>query len=179
MPFTDVKIQRADGSRAAVGEVAELYVRSPSVSPGYWQRPESNAETFVDGWCKTGDLASVDAEGFITLGGRAKDMIRSGGENIYPAEVEAVLTTAPGVADAAVVGVPDAKFHEVGCAILIPIDGHWQAEAPKSNPQYYYRPWKTILVRTVADGGESFYVCGDHRQTLPHLRQAAIGAPPP
>jgi hypothetical protein len=58
---------------------------------------------------------------------------------------------------------------------LIQIDGEWQAEAPKSNPQYYYRPWKTILVRTVADGGESFYVCGDHRQTVPYLRRAAIG----
>jgi len=57
---------------------------------------------------------------------------------------------------------------------LIPIAGEWQSEAPKSNPQYYYRPWKTILVRTVADGGESFYVCGDHRQTVPHLRHAAI-----
>ncbi|MCI0357434.1 MAG: hypothetical protein L0211_02990 [Planctomycetaceae bacterium] len=56
---------------------------------------------------------------------------------------------------------------------LIKIDGQWQTEAAKSNPQYYYRPWKTILVRTVADGGESFYVCGDHRQTVPHLRQAA------
>jgi hypothetical protein len=57
---------------------------------------------------------------------------------------------------------------------LIKIDGQWQAEAPKSNPQYYYRPWKTILVRTVADGGESFYICGDHRQTVAHLRNAAI-----
>jgi hypothetical protein len=57
---------------------------------------------------------------------------------------------------------------------LIPIDGEWDKEAPKSNPQYYYRPWKTILVRTVADGGESFYICGDHRQTVPHLRQAAL-----
>jgi hypothetical protein len=57
---------------------------------------------------------------------------------------------------------------------LIPIEGDWQSEAPKSNPQYYYRPWKTILVRTVADGGQSFYVCGDHRQTVPYLRQAAI-----
>ena len=58
---------------------------------------------------------------------------------------------------------------------LIPIDGEWQSEAPKTNPQYYYRPWKTILVRTVADGGQSFYVCGDHRQTVPHLRRAALG----
>jgi len=57
---------------------------------------------------------------------------------------------------------------------LIPIQGEWQTEAPKSNPQYYYRPWKTILVRTVADGGQSFYVCGDHRQTVPYLRRAAI-----
>jgi hypothetical protein len=57
---------------------------------------------------------------------------------------------------------------------LIPIQGNWQTEASKSNPQYYYRPWKTILVRTVADGGQSFYVCGDHRQTIPYLRQAAI-----
>jgi hypothetical protein len=59
---------------------------------------------------------------------------------------------------------------------LIPIQGDWQSEAPKSNPQYYYRPWKTILVRTVADGGQSYYICGDHRQTVPHLRQAAMGS---
>jgi hypothetical protein len=62
---------------------------------------------------------------------------------------------------------------------LIPIDGDWHSEASKSNPQYYYRPWKTILVRTVADGGESFYVCGDHRQTIPYLRQAALEAAAP
>jgi hypothetical protein len=59
---------------------------------------------------------------------------------------------------------------------LIPIDGNFHSEAPKTNPQYYYRPWKTILVRTVADGGESFYVCGDHRHTVPHLRRAALAA---
>jgi hypothetical protein len=59
---------------------------------------------------------------------------------------------------------------------LIPIEGDLTKEAPKNNPQYYYRPWKTILVRTVADGGESFYVCGDHRQTVPHLRLAALAA---
>jgi fatty-acyl-CoA synthase len=123
MPFTDVRVVDNQGNSAAVGEVGELYVRSPSVSPGYWQRPEANKETFVDGWCKTGDLASIDADGFITLGGRAKDMIRSGGENIYPAEVEAVLATAAGVADSAVVAVPDPKYHEVGCAILVAIDG--------------------------------------------------------
>ncbi|MEV6895589.1 class I adenylate-forming enzyme family protein [Kribbella sp. NPDC051137] len=123
MPFTDVRIVTGEGKDAPVGEVAELYVRSPAVSPGYWHRDEANAETFVDGWCRTGDLASVDSEGFITLGGRAKDMIRSGGENIYPAEIEAVITTAPGVADAAVVGVPDPRYNEVGCAVLVAMDG--------------------------------------------------------
>jgi hypothetical protein len=61
---------------------------------------------------------------------------------------------------------------------LIPIEGDLSVEAPKSNPQYYYRPWKTVLVRTVADGGESFYICGDHRQTIPHLRRAAIADEP-
>ena len=123
MPFTDVKILDGDGNPVAVGDVGEIYVRSPSVSPGYWRRPDANAETFVDGWCKTGDLASVDADGFITLGGRAKDMIRSGGENIYPAEIEAVITTASGVADAAVFAVPDSKWNEVGCAVLVAKDG--------------------------------------------------------
>jgi len=119
MPLTDVRVLEPDGEVLVPDAVGELYVRSPACSPGYWNRPEANAETFIDGWCRTGDLASIDADGFVTLRGRAKDMIRSAGENIYPAEVEAVLTTAPGVADAAVIAVPDPKFTEVGCAILI------------------------------------------------------------
>lgn len=123
MPFTEVRVLDDDGKPAAAGVVGDLFVRSPSVSPGYWERPEANVETFVDGWCRTGDLASIDEEGFIWLGGRAKDMIRSGGENIYPAEIEAVITKAPGVADAAVVGVPDARFNEVGCAVVVALDG--------------------------------------------------------
>ena len=119
LPFTDAKVLDGTGDPCPPDEVGALWVRSPAVSPGYWRRPEADVETFVDGWCRTGDLASIDDQGFITLGGRAKDMIRSGGENIYPAEVEAVLTTAPGVADAAVIGVPDARWHEVGCAVLV------------------------------------------------------------
>ncbi|KHL01494.1 hypothetical protein LK10_16000 [Sinomonas humi] len=124
MPFTEVKVLDPEGNLVSPGVAGELYVRSPAVSPGYWNRPDANAETFIDGWCRTGDLASIDAAGFITLGGRAKDMIRSGGENVYPAEIEAVLATAPGVADAAVVAVPDARWHEVGCAVLVPIHGN-------------------------------------------------------
>jgi fatty-acyl-CoA synthase len=123
MPLNEVRVIGEDGADLAVDEVGEVLVRSPAVSPGFWQRPEATAEVFEDGWCHTGDLGRIDAEGFLSLAGRAKDMIRSGAENIYPAEVEGVLTAAPGVADAAVVGVPDAKYHEVGCAVLIAIDG--------------------------------------------------------
>jgi fatty-acyl-CoA synthase len=120
MPLTEVKVTGSGGEMLPADEVGEIWVRSPAVSPGYWQRPEANAETFDDGWCRTGDLGSLDAHGFgfLSLRGRAKDMIRSGGENIYPAEVEAVITGVEGVADAAVIGVPDARYGEVGRCYL-------------------------------------------------------------
>jgi fatty-acyl-CoA synthase len=123
MPLTEVKVVGDAAQALPPGEVGEVWVRSPAVSPGFWERPEADAETFVDGWCRTGDLGRIDADGFLSLAGRAKDMIRSGAENIYPAEIEAVITAAPEVADAAVVGVPDPKYHEVGCAVLVPIAG--------------------------------------------------------
>lgn len=123
-PLTEIKLVTGDGRLAGPGEVGEIFTRSPAVSVGYWQRPEANADTFIDGWCRTGDLGKLDAEGFLTLAGRAKDMVRSGGENIYPVEIEKILTAIPEVADAAVVGVPDARFVEVGCAVIVAKDGH-------------------------------------------------------
>jgi fatty-acyl-CoA synthase len=123
MPFSEAQVVREDGSLTDPGEVGEIWVRSPAVSPGYWQRPEINEKTFVDGWCRTGDLGFVNADGYLSLSGRAKDMIRSGGENIYPAEVEKVLTKHEAIADAAVIGVPHERFHEVGCALIITSDG--------------------------------------------------------
>jgi fatty-acyl-CoA synthase len=122
-PLTEIKLLTEDGRRAAVGEEGEIYTRSPAVSVGYWRRPEASAESFVDGWCRTGDLGRVDQDGFLTLAGRAKDMVRSGGENIYPVEIEKVLTGLAGIGDAAVVGVPDAKYVEVGCAVLVAEQG--------------------------------------------------------
>ncbi len=119
----EVKILDAEGKPVGPGEAGEIYTRTPGVSPGYWNRPEANAETFENGWCRTGDLGRYDEEGYLTLAGRAKDMIRSGGENVYPAEIEKVLTDHEDVGDAAVVGVPDEKFVEVGCALLIPGEG--------------------------------------------------------
>jgi fatty-acyl-CoA synthase len=119
LPSAEVRVVKSDGVLAGVDEVGEISVRSAAVCAGYWQRPEANERTFDDGWCRTGDLGTVNAGGFLTLAGRAKDMIRSGGENIYPAEVEKVLTLFPGIKDAAVIGVPDERFTEVGCAVLV------------------------------------------------------------
>jgi fatty-acyl-CoA synthase len=122
LALTEAKVVTPEGGSAAVDEVGEIMVRGPGVCAGYWERPEANRETFVDGWCRTGDLGSVNADGFLSLAGRAKDMIRSGGENVYPAEVERVLTDHPAVKDVAVVAVPDPRYLEVGCAVVVATD---------------------------------------------------------
>ena len=96
-----------------------MIIRGPHVTPGYWNNPEATAKAIVDGWLHTGDLAKRDAEGYYTIVGRLKDMIISGGENIYPAEVESVMHAHPAVAEAALIGVPDAKWGEVGRAIVV------------------------------------------------------------
>jgi fatty-acyl-CoA synthase len=115
----DVQVVRPDGTKAAPDEVGELLIRGPQVVPGYWNRPEETAHTFVDGWLHTGDLARHDSEGYYYIVGRLKDMIISGGENIYPAEVEGVLASHPGVVAAALIGVPDPHWGEVGRAIVV------------------------------------------------------------
>jgi fatty-acyl-CoA synthase len=98
----------------------ELQVRGPNVFPGYWRNPEATRDAFTgDGWLRTGDVAERDDEGFYRIKGRLKDMYISGGENVYPAEVEAVLHEHPLVADAAVVGIPDERWGEVGVAFLV------------------------------------------------------------
>ena len=98
----------------------ELQVRGPNVFPGYWRNPDATAQAFTeDGWLRTGDIAERDDEGFYRIKGRLKDMFISGGENVYPAEVEAVLHEHPRVADAAVLGVPDERWGEVGVAFVV------------------------------------------------------------
>lgn len=119
MPLTQVRTVRDSGTEADADEVAEVWVRSPTVTAGYWNKPAETAETFIDGWCRTGDLARITPDGFLVITGRAKDMIRSGGENVYPAEVEAVLATHPEVSAVAVVAVPDERYLEVGCAVVV------------------------------------------------------------
>ena len=122
--FTDVALVR-DGRPRPVGpEPAELLVRGPHVFPGYWQRPDETAASFVDEqWFRTGDVLRADADGWAHVVDRVKDMYISGGENVYPAEVEAVAIQLDAVADCAVVGVPDQRWGEVGCAYVQRRDG--------------------------------------------------------
>ncbi len=114
----DVKIVREDGTECGPDEVGELLIRGPHVCAGYWNNPEATAEAFKGGWLHTGDLAKRDAEGYYYIVGRIKDMFISGGENVYPAEIESVLYSHPAVAEAAVIGIPDPKWGEVGRAIV-------------------------------------------------------------
>jgi fatty-acyl-CoA synthase len=119
-PTVERRIARDDGADCAPGEVGELLLRGPNICAGYWRKPEETARAFTpDGFFKTGDLASEDEDGFYRLVDRKKDMYISGGENIYPAEVEAVLKSHPGIAEAAVLSVPDALWGEVGHAFLL------------------------------------------------------------
>src|SRR5882724_10255222 len=108
-----------EGRDVAPGNVGELLTRGPHITPGYWNKPEATAKAFTDGWLHTGDAARVDEEGFVYIVDRWKDMYISGGENVYPAEVENVLFQLPQVADAAIIGVPDERWGEVGLAIIV------------------------------------------------------------
>lgn len=120
-PFPDVELRIVgeDGQDRAPGEVGEVWVRAPLVMAGYHNLPEANAGAFVDGWYRTGDAAYRDADGYLYLYDRVKDMIVSGGENIYPAEVENALHHHPAVRDCAVIGVPDARWGEAVKAIVV------------------------------------------------------------
>lgn len=118
--FVDVRVVNPDGNPCGPGEVGELQVRGPHVCAGYWHRPEETAKAFTpDGWLHTGDLASFDDEGYYSIVGRSKDVIISGGENIYPAEVESVLCAHPAVAEAALIAAPDERWGEVGWAVVV------------------------------------------------------------
>jgi fatty-acyl-CoA synthase len=118
--FTDVRVVRPDGTPAGPGEPGEVLVQGPNVMAGYWARPAETAEVLdADGWLHTGDIAVLDEDGYAYIRDRIKDMIISGGENIYPAEVEDALYEHPAVAECAVIGVPDERWGEVGRAVVV------------------------------------------------------------
>ncbi|HJA38090.1 MAG TPA: AMP-binding protein [Candidatus Brevibacterium intestinigallinarum] len=130
IPDTEVEIRSADGAQVLpAGTEGELWVRGPQVTDGYHGAPELTAAQYVDGWLRTGDVASVDAEGFIRIHDRAKDMLLYKGYNVYPRELEDIVTAHPRVAQAAVVGRPDADVGEIPVAFIVPRPAPEAAEA--------------------------------------------------
>jgi fatty-acyl-CoA synthase len=147
-PFVDVKLLDSEMREVAIGEPGEICVRGPLVMDGYWKRPDANAETLKGGWLHTGDVAVKDAEGYFYIVDRTKDMIISGGFNIYPREVEDALMAHPAVASAAVIGIPDDKWGEAVKGFVVLKSG---AKADAAELQAYVKdkrgaPWspKTI-----------------------------------
>ncbi len=175
--LVDVAVGDAEGRLLPPGEPGEIMVRGLPVMPGYWQNPEASAKTLRDGWLMTGDVGALDAEGYLTLQDRSKDVIISGGTNIYPREVEEVLLLHPTVAEAAVVGQASAEWGEEVVAFVVPeagaaldaaaLDAHCLgqiarfkrpkryvavAELPKNN---YGKVLKTELRQRLAEGAEA------------------------
>ncbi len=120
--LTEVKVARPDGTTCEPDEAGEILIRSKHVMKGYWGNPEATAAAIVDGWLHTGDIASADAEGFITIRDRIKDMIISGGENVYPAEIENVILSHPAVKEVAVIAQPSARWGESPLAVVVRAD---------------------------------------------------------
>lgn len=119
---TEIRVVDEEGVEVGANEVGELWVRGPNVTPGYWERPEANESSFTEGWLHTGDAARIDEDGYVYIVDRWKDMYISGGENVYPAEVEQVLFHHDNVLDVAIIGIPDERWGEVGMAIVVPRD---------------------------------------------------------
>ena len=114
-----IQITNEDGKPCAPDETGEIWFKGAAVTPGYWRNPEANKEAFVDGWFRSGDIGRMDEEGFIYIEDRLKDMYISGGENIYPAEIEGLLYELPNITEVSVIGVPDTRWGEAGCVVAV------------------------------------------------------------
>jgi len=130
LPGVQLRVQSDDGKGMPVGEIGNIQVKGPNVFQAYWRMPEKTKEEFTaDGFFKTGDVGKIDERGYVTIVGRSKDLIISGGYNVYPAEIEGYINEMPGVAESALVGVPHPDFGEVGVAIVIAKPGaHLEAD---------------------------------------------------
>jgi malonyl-CoA/methylmalonyl-CoA synthetase len=125
LPGVEVRVGDGTGALSAPGATGEIEVRGPSVTAGYWRQPDQSAAArTADGWFRTGDLGTFSADGYLTIVGRSKDLVITGGLNVYPREVEAVLDALPGVAESAVIGVAHPDFGEAVVAVVVPAPGH-------------------------------------------------------
>ncbi|MES3001960.1 MAG: malonyl-CoA synthase [Pseudomonadota bacterium] len=152
LPGVGVRVSGDDGKAVPAGEIGNIEVRGPNVFKGYWRMPEKTKEEFTaDGWFKTGDVGKIDSQGYVTIVGRSKDLIISGGYNVYPAEIEGYINDMPGVAESALVGVPHPDFGEVGIAVVIAkpgvrIDGEQIVSKLKSQLANFKIPKKCFVV---------------------------------
>jgi malonyl-CoA/methylmalonyl-CoA synthetase len=133
-PLPGVELRLADGG--------DILVRGPNVFDGYWERPEATAESFADGWFRTGDVGAIDSDGYLRILGRSKELIISGGLNVYPREVEEVLLTNPDVAEVAVVGIPSDEWGEVVTAFVVPAGNQATAESLRAYASERLAPFK-------------------------------------
>ena len=142
--FTEVRVVDDEGHDCAPGEPGEVLVAGPHIMTGYWNRPDATAENIVDGWLHTGDIAKMDADGFVTIVDRVKDMLISGGENVYPAEIENVLLGNEKVADAGVIGIKSTKWGESPLAVVVRKDEGLDADELIDYCKGKLAPFKTI-----------------------------------
>ena len=176
-----IRLLDADGNEVDDGEVGELFSRTPYVFDGYWKDPAKTAECFRDRWCSVGDMAFRDADGYIHLVDRKSNMIISGGENVYPSEVEAVIAAHPRVKDVAVIGVPDDKWGEAVHAVVIPHDDQRVSEPEiidwcRTRVAGYKRPRSVAFI---AEADMPRTATGKIMHRVLRDRHSGLPAPPP
>lgn len=158
LPLVEIRVAGEDLAELPTGGVGELLLRGPCVMTGYWNQPDATAAAFEDGWLHTGDMGYVDAEGLYWVVDRRKEMIISGGENIYPAELERVIAQHPKVEQVAVVGVPHTRWGETPVAVVVPVDQHDPPrhkdiiEHTRAQLASYKKPTETVVVPALPRG---------------------------
>lgn len=180
-PGTEVAVLGPGGARLAPGAIGEIAIRGPLIMRGYWQRPEATAEAITaDGWLRTGDAGYVDADGYFFVHDRIKDMIVSGGENVYPAEVENAIQGCPGVAEVAVIGVPDDRWGEAALALIVPAPGTSPSPADviawaRERIAHYKAPKRVMIVEALPRNASGKVLRRELRASFWEGRERAVG----